>query len=518
MNETTHQAWGAGVKGCAVVLLLLLSALLAQLGYALWQVKMDVADAESGMPVMAQARHHLPVQARHLARLARAALDGAVIGEEFGSVRARISAQVRQLMAQMGATPELQARTQPLVSVWAEMETAAGRVYDSLDVLRDMAVRERQWFEQMDAFKARLDALVREMVASGAAASQVYLALHQLVLLDEMNGRVERIRSGDERAALEAGELAQEAVAFARVLAGLQRGDTEMVLRRLQGRRTRAALAQVTAQWESLHALLDEIVQQVPTRLLMHSAVLALERGADVVLELTAGLAQTTAAPPALASSGSARLWGALGTAALALLSGMGLWQALLRRRRDWNESTARRWHREQDAFAQLLDEMGALAEGDLTVKASFSEGAAGALADAINFISQQLGARIQTMVAVATTVTDNAGQVHSKSVQLAEVSQYQREELDAALAKVQQISACVDALVAQMATVAEADPQAVRACISACADLAAMLETVHTVTTRLADEAAQAVVAVDVLAQSAASLRESAGGFVLPR
>jgi len=516
MNETTHQAWGAGVKGCAVVLLLSLSALLAQLGYALWQLKMDVADAESGMPEMAQARQHLPVQARHLARLARAALDGAVIGEEFGSVRAQISTQVRQLLAQMDAGPELQARTPPLVSAWAEMETAAGRVYERLDVLRDMADRERQWFDQMEGFKARLDALVREMAASGAAASQVYLALHQLVLLDEMNGRVGRIRSGDERAALEAGELAQEAAAFARVLAGLQRGDAEMALRRLQGRRTRAALAQVTAQWESLHALLDGIVQQAPTRLLLHSAVLALERGADVVLELSAGLAQTSATPPLRASSESTRLWAALGTAVLALLSGMELWQALLRRRRDWNESAARRRLREQDAFAQLLDEMGALAEGDLTVKASFSEGAAGALADAINFISQQLGARIQTVVAAAMTVTDNAGQVRSKSVQLAQVTQYQCEELDAALAKLRQISACVDVLVAQMAT--EANLQAVHTCTHACADLAAMLETVHTVTTGLADEAAQAVVAVDVLAQSAASLGESAAGFVLPR
>jgi len=520
MNEATHRAWGVAVKGCAGALALSLAALLAQLGHAFWQATTGAGSDERGTPVTVVALHGLPIEARHLARLGRAALDGVAIEDEFRSARSLVGTQVQQLMMQMAAT-ELQAQVQPLISAWAELETAAGRLYASLGTVQEMAARERQWFEQEADFKAQLDALAREMVASGAVASQVYLALHQLVLLDEISARVDSIRSGNERAVLAAAELTQEVAAFARVLTGLQRGDAGIALRRLQGRRTRIALAQVMAQWEALRPLLDDIAQHAPTRMLAHSAVVALERGADTLLDLSGPLAQRAAAPPPLASPGIARLWVALGTGALTLLSGIGLWQALLRRRRHWNEHAALQRHREQDAFAQLLDEMGALAEGDLTVKATFSEGSAGALADAINFVTQQLGARIQGMTAAAAPIAAKSEQALGAAIQLSEVSQYQREELDAALAKVQQLSLCVSALAAQMVAEDGPDRQAVQIaaneCAHACVDLAAMLGTAHTVTARLAGEAAQAVEALDTLAQSAAALSESADGFVLP-
>jgi len=520
MNDVTDRVWGRAVKGCAAALALSVVALLVQLGYAFWQARMGRAVVESQPPITVQVLHSLPAQARHLARLGRVALDGTKTQEEFRHTRTQMVVQMQQLMAQMASDPELQAQVQPFISAWAEMETAAGHLYDSLDGVQEMMDRECQWFDQVVDLKARIDTLVREMVASGAAASQVYLALHQLVLVDEISGRVDSIRSGKEHAVLDVAELVQEVTTFTRVLAGLQRGDAEMALRRLQGRRARTALAQVDVQWAVLRPVLDGIAQQAPARLQVHSAAVALEHKADALLVMAGQLAQVSATPTQV-SSDIGHLWGVLVTGILVLLSAAGLWQALLHRRREWDEYAAQRDHREQEVFAQLLDEMGALAEGDLSVKATFSEGVAGALAEAINFIVQQLGARIQAMTAAAALITDRSGQAHSKAIQLSEVSQYQREELDAALLKVEQISRCAGALAVQMAAAGEADRQAAQLaageCVSACADLSAILETVHSVTARLAGEAAQALTALDELAQSVAALRESADTFVLP-
>jgi len=513
-NAATHRRWGAAVKGSAALLALAVLALIVQVGAAVWQAAPGRLPDASG--VIAEAARLVPAEARHLALLGRAAVGGAAVEEDFRNTRAKLTSHVQQLMAQIADNPAQQQRARPVISAWAEIETTAGQLYDNLNLLQEMAVRERQCLDLIPDFKARLDTLVREMVSSGSVASQVYLALHQIVLLDEMTARVAAIHTGGESAAHDAGELPQEIATFARVLGGLQRGDAEMALRRLQGRRARAALAQVAAQWEPLRLLLEQIAQQAPARVTAQSAALALERGADTLLTSVAWLAQPAPRPAPQGLPWLGLLWAGIGAGALALLSGSGLWQALRRRRRYWNEQAAQQRHREQDAFAQLLDEMGALAEGDLSIKASFSEDATGALADAVNFIAQQLGARIQALSAPITAMNADAEAARGMAIQCAEVSQYQLQELDAALARLRTLHAGVDALLARMTTPSDRD--AARECASLCTDLTAMLETLHSVTARLGTEAARGVASLDALAQSVAAQREAAAGFILPR
>jgi len=327
---------------------------------------------------------------------------------------------------------------------------------------------------------------------------------------------VDTIRSGGDAAALEAAELVQEIAAFERVLNGLRHGDTGIALRRLQGQKNLATLAQVEAQWAQLRPRLDAIAHHTPARLAAQSAVMVLERGADAMLTAASTLPASGLHPLPIR-----RPWAGLASALLALLAGAGLWQALSRHRRLLNEQAAQLRHHEQNAFAQLLDEMGALAEGDLTVKATFSEDATGALADAINFIAQQLGARIQALTDAIAPMPVQADQARQMVIRLSEVSQYQTQELSAAEAKVQQMSARLDAVLALLAVPAATHRQdaldATRECAHLAADLSAMIETVHTVSTQLAGEAGKAAPALEALAQTAATLREAADAFILP-
>jgi len=517
MNAATHRRWGAAVKACATMLTLAVLALLIQMGVAAWQSvpgrPFNAADA------VTETTRILPTQTRHLALLGRAAVGGASVEEEFRDTRARLTAQARQLMEQITANPELQQHTRPLISAWSEIETSAGQLDDSLDALREMDARERQCLDLIPVFKAELDTLVREMVATGSVASQVYLALHQIVLLDEMTARVAAIHTGGESAAHDAGELPQEIATFARVLGGLQRGDAEMALRRLQGRRARAALARVETQWEPLRPLLEQIAQQAPARLAAQSAARALEHGADALLTASAHLAQHASPPAPQGPLWLNFLWTGVGAGALALLAGPGLWLALRHRRRRWDEQDARQRQREQDAFARLLDEMGALAEGDLSIKATFSEDSVGALAEAINFIAQQLAARIQALSAPITSVGTYTEAARRAAIQCSELSQYQLQELDAALLRLRALRGGLDAIAPRITAsdCGEATLDTARECAASCTDLMAMLNTLHTVTTRMGAETARGVALLDALAQSAAAQREAADSFTLP-
>jgi len=518
MNDAVHRRWEFAVKGCSVLLALALIVLLTQTGYAAWHlmhkaIPADAAKSDTPEPDTLA----LATEARHLAQLGHAALAGGAVREQFHHTRSKVAAHIQHLMARITATPQLQDSATALISAWAEMDTAAGSLYNTLEALQEMAAQHTQFLDQMPTIKTQIDALVREMVSSGAAASQVYLALHQVVLIDEIARRVDSIRTGGDTAALDAAELVQEIATFDRVLTGLRHGDTEIALDQLQGRKILTALAQIEAQWVQLRARLEMIAQQAPTRLAAQSAVSSLNHGADAVLVSTREMER----PLPVARLWIGGPWMGLATTVLALLSAVGVWQALLRRHRHQNEQTAQLRHREQEAFAQLLDEMGALAEGDFTIKATFSEGTTGALADAINFIAQQVGARIQAMT---TAVLPMPGQVEDAlqmARRLAEVSQYQIQELSAALDKVQQISPRMDTILPQISLTSESTRQAsldaARECVELATDLAAMIETVHTVSTQLTDEARNAEQSLDALVQSTTALRKAANAFILP-
>jgi twitching motility protein PilJ len=96
-------------------------------------------------------------------------------------------------------------------------------------------------------------------------------------------------------------------------------------------------------------------------------------------------------------------------------------------RQRAETESTNRG---NQDAILRLMNEMGNLAEGDLTVKATVTEEITGAIADSVNFTIDELRGlvgRINAAAAQVTTATESAQQT---SVQLLAAAEKQSVEI----------------------------------------------------------------------------------------
>jgi len=104
------------------------------------------------------------------------------------------------------------------------------------------------------------------------------------------------------------------------------------------------------------------------------------------------------------------------------------------RRRADESErmraETERTNRSNQDAILRLMNEMGNLAEGDLTVKATVTEEITGAIADSVNFTIDELRGlvgRINAAAAQVTTATESAQQT---SVQLLAAAEKQSVEI----------------------------------------------------------------------------------------
>ncbi|MBN2887406.1 MAG: methyl-accepting chemotaxis protein [Chromatiaceae bacterium] len=136
---------------------------------------------------------------------------------------------------------------------------------------------------------------------------------------------------------------------------------------------------------------------------------------------------------------------GVLLLAAAALLSLLALALLLLRDARRREDITKTQSERDEQAILRLLDEMGNLADGDLTVQATVTEDKTGAIADAINYAVEALRALVTTINDTASRVSHSAQDSRSISARLAESSASQSERIAQASAAVQSLTVQID-------------------------------------------------------------------------
>ncbi len=83
-----------------------------------------------------------------------------------------------------------------------------------------------------------------------------------------------------------------------------------------------------------------------------------------------------------------------------------------------------------QDAILRLMNEMGSLAEGDLTVRATVSEDFTGAIADAVNFTIEELQGLVSRINAASSQVTGATEAARDTSTRLLAAAEMQSQEI----------------------------------------------------------------------------------------
>src|SRR3546814_1385877 len=99
------------------------------------------------------------------------------------------------------------------------------------------------------------------MMDSGSSSSQNYIAMRQLLLADRMLRRVTVIRQGGAGAVSAADAFSRDAQGFAQVLQGLERGNAEMGLRRVDSGAAQRSLAEVSAIFADVQKDVDSILE-----------------------------------------------------------------------------------------------------------------------------------------------------------------------------------------------------------------------------------------------------------------
>ena len=100
---------------------------------------------------------------------------------------------------------------------------------------------------------------------------------------------------------------------------------------------------------------------------------------------------------------------------------------------------------RNQQAILRLLDEMGSLADGDLTVEATVTEDITGTIADSFNYAIEELRKLVATVNETAIMVDSAAKQTENTASHMAKAADNQAREINAATESIVSMAASIE-------------------------------------------------------------------------
>lgn len=355
---------------------------------------------------------------------------------------------------------ENRAETKAVQTVWQRVsdnlqkvsagEKTVGNLHDLVAGIAD-AVPELQ---------AENDGIVDIMVANGAAPAQVVVAKNQSVLAERILRSVSSILNGDENAVMAADDFGRDSEAFGQTLEGLLNGDPTLEITAVKDPQARASLTAIQKLFESsVQQGANEILQSSPELFQVREASGAIFRDSP---ELLSTLTKLTAIVDEEANAVLASIIG-VASLMLTLVSLFGFIRVRARQDKERAEKEAEidrkraeevemENQRNQSAILRLLDELGDLADGDLTVQATVSEDFTGAIADSINYSIDQLRQLVSTINQTAVQVSAAAQETQSTAMHLAEASEHQAQEIAGASAAVNEMAVSIDQVSANAA------------------------------------------------------------------
>jgi|JI8StandDraft_1071087.scaffolds.fasta_scaffold05894_3 twitching motility protein PilJ len=308
--------------------------------------------------------------------------------------------------------------------------------------------------------QAENDSIVESMLNAGAPAAQVVIAKSQSVLAERILRSVSSVLNGDENAVMAADDFGRDSEAFGQTLEGLLNGDPDMGITAVKDEQSRASLAAIQKLFESsVQQGANEILQSSPELFQVREASSAIFRDSP---ELLSTLTKLTAVVNEEANAIVASIIGVL-SLVLTLVSLFGFIRVRARQDKERAEKDSEidrkraeevemENQRNQSAILRLLDELGDLADGDLTVQATVSEDFTGAIADSINYSIDQLRQLVSTINQTAVQVSAAAQETQSTAMHLAEASEHQAQEIAGASAAVNEMAVSIDQVSANAA------------------------------------------------------------------
>ncbi|MEZ5484242.1 MAG: methyl-accepting chemotaxis protein [Lysobacteraceae bacterium] len=391
----------------------------------------------------------IQVQSQQIATYASEAASGNFDSfEELRATQADIQASLNALRQGNDELPSYQnegvvgQELTKLTEVWGPINSNATSILEREDLILNLTDTAGEFSATVPRVQPLMDSVVRDMVSSGSATSgQIYTASQQILFADRMVRRVTEILQGGSVATSAADNLQRDAALFGQILDGLLEGSDSV--RRVTSSGARQTLQEVSDIYAGMQANVDSIIEGSTSLFEVKEASDQIILDSKQMLDNARSVQQALINLPGTRPFPSPLVSAAAGLAAIIGLIGLlySLYRDQTRRFRGTQELN----QRNQEAILRLLDEMGSLAEGDLTVRATVTEDITGAIADSINFAVEALRSLVTTINETAVQVAAAAQETQATAIHLAEAAEHQAQQITSASAAINEIAVSID-------------------------------------------------------------------------
>ena len=362
---------------------------------------------------------------------------------------------------------------QDIKSRWDRVDVNAGRVLENQQSLTTLAKGLDNINQGNNAILELAQQASQQVGQGGGSLREIEYANQLAVLSQRIAKNANALASSEEIDPEVAFLLGKDAGTFRDILTGLLKGSDALRLTGVRNEEARATLTELQKRFATYDQGVAAILQNMNRLVAAKQAARGINNESDALLSDTTKLAEQF-------ESGSrtrGALWAAVVFVVLALVFLVLLGKVFLDDARVRAVESEGENKRNQEAILRLLNEMGNLADGDLTVQASVTEDVTGAIADSINFTIEELRTLVKGINSATDQVAKATQDAQAISNRLFEASQRQNKEIQQASSSVLQMaqsisevsqSAVQSARVAQQSlTAAEKGGQAVQNQIS---------------------------------------------------
>ncbi len=350
----------------------------------------------------------------------------------------------------------LQSQLAEINARWDKVEKDATRVLDNQTSLVSLS-KGLAGINQANTVLLELAQQASSQAAAGGGGVREVDFTNQLAMLSQRIAKnANALVSSEDVDPEVAFLLGKDTGTFRDILTGLLKGSDSLRLAGVRNEEARSTLTDLQKRFAGYEDGVNAILKN------MQRLVVAKESGLRINQESEPLLAQTTSLATAYETQSGGRL-AVLGAAIFFAVFALGFSAVLAKLLYDEQRASAfeseQENKRNQEAILRLLNEMGNLADGDLTVQASVTEDVTGAIADSINFTIEELRTLVKGINSATDQVAKATNDAQAISNRLYEASQRQNREIQQASASVLQMAQSINEVsqsAAQSARVAQ--------------------------------------------------------------
>lgn len=374
-------------------------------------------------------------------------------------------------MKQAMTEPTVKLQASDLANGWAENQKKVEFILKNKDTLSAVSGNINQIAQALPNLQQQYRSLVEKMLASNATPNQVAIANNQIWLAEKINNDIVLLNNGQSS---DIKQLAQDVQQFGATLEAQHTGTP--AIQQVTNPVLLQELTQIQQNYDAnLRSPAEQILQSADVT---NQALQQAKQVSDYAQKNSNALVTVQG------NQDTGNIWYVWLSAALIPLGFLAalyfinrqLQNRSVEQRKLSERETLRQRHemeveserarkiqeeneRNQMAILRLLDELGDLAEGDLTVNATVSEDFTGAIADSVNFAIDQLRQLVSAINVTADRVARASDQTQATAVELAEASESQAQEIAGASAAINEMAVSIDQVssnAAESATVAD--------------------------------------------------------------